>query len=161
MKRLLIAVGALAVLVAAGASAQQGVREERPTAVSATLLGPAFFGSVNVERYFTNWLGVSAGIGGFPSIADVDGFLAVPVLLQAQLGRDEHSLYLAGGLEWLVSRASLAPRGVKSSWLAVAQIGYQWQGRGGIFLRPALALLVPLDGKSVAPTAGLTIGYAF
>jgi hypothetical protein len=151
----------VAALLLAGAARAEGVREARPWIVNAELLGRAGLASVNVERYFNQYVGVGVGIGFLPCFDSgiCDGNVTmVPVYLSVNPLGDVHSLYLSVGVASGFDSSSTFAVGV-------AQVGYQMQLRGGFFLRPTVQVYFKHGSEAVGldyfPWAGLALGYSF
>lgn len=137
------------------------MREERPWIVHAELLGRAGLASLNVERYFNQYVGVGVGLGFLPCFdSDIcnGNVTIVPVYLSLNPLGNVHSLYFSiGGVFGLDSNSSFA--------LWVAQLGYQLQLHGGFFLRPTLQLYFKHGTEALGldffPWIGLALGYSF
>jgi hypothetical protein len=73
-----------------------------------------------------------------------------------------HSPYLSVGATLLAGGGDF--QDWESTWLVTASAGYQYQSRGGFFVRPFFALLSPISeqgGDAYLIWPGLTIGGSF
>ena len=145
------------ILAAASGVNGEGIREQRPTLVYGELGGKAVIFSMGIERYFTNVVGVGAGMMGFGSD---EGFVGLfPVYLSLNPVGDIHSLYLSAGTT--IAAASNWDE-TESNALFTGSIGYQYQSEGGFFVRPTLNIITDFDSDGaffVLP--GVAIGGSF
>ena len=147
----------LVVFLAASAANGEGIREEKPTLVYGELGGKAFLYSMGVERYFTNVVGVGAGMMGFGSD---EGFVGLfPIYLSLNPAGDIHSPYFSTGIT-IVSASSWDE--TEANVLFTGSVGYQYQSEGGFFVRPTMNILFDTDSDGffvVLP--GVAIGGSF
>ena len=74
---------------------------------------------------------------------------------------DEHSRYLSVGGALLGGGGSV--QGYESTWIMQGSIGYQFQSRGGFFMRPLFTLnrATAGSGGGTIVWPGMTIGGSF
>ena len=135
-----------------------GVREEHPNLVGGELLGRGFALTLNYERFLTNQFGLG---GGFMAIATSDGAIGIMPLYASIVTGDAHSLYLSAGGALLGGGGSI--QDYESTWIMQASIGYQYQSRGGFFVRPLFTFnqATAGSGGGFLIWPGMTIGGSF
>ncbi|MBN2185656.1 MAG: hypothetical protein JW746_10040 [Candidatus Krumholzibacteriota bacterium] len=147
----------LVIFLAASAANGEGIREQRPTLVYGELGGKAIFGSMGIERYFTNVVGMGVGMMG---LGTGDGFVGIfPIYLSLNPVGDIHSLYLAGGASIL---AASNWDETESAAIYFGSIGYQFQSEGGLFIRPTMNFIIDSDAEGLSLfLPGVAIGGSF
>ncbi len=152
--RFCIAVSLLVIFLAAPLAAQEdGIRVQRPTLIGGEIGGKALIYCLNVERYFTNNVGIGAGLMGFGTS---DGFIGLlPIYGVLALG-NIHSLYLAAGGDLAAGSSNWDT--LDSTFIGVASIGYMYHSESGFFVRPTLNLLFK-DEFLILP--GIAFGGSF
>ena len=156
--------GALAVVVVLGilsgpGLATAGIRDEKPNLIGGELLGRGLAITLNYERFLTNHLGFG---GGLMSIGGSGGSVTVLPLYASLVPGDVHSLYLSAGATFVGGGGSF--QDYESTWLLNGALGYQFQSRGGFFVRPLFTYMVPTDrgtGDEFLIWPGMTIGGSF
>jgi hypothetical protein len=119
------------------------------------LLGRGILLTANYERFFTNQLGIGAGLMG---IGASDGFVGVvPLYASLALG-DIHAFYLSAGTSIFFGDGSIDDD-FTSEALATLSFGYQYQSYGGFFVRPLFTFLFNEGDFLLWP--GITIGGSF
>ncbi len=152
--RLCVAVCLLVIFLAAPLAAQtEGIRVERPNLVGGELGGKAIIYNLNFERYFTNNFGIGVGLMGFGFEAGAIGIF--PLYGVLALG-NIHSLYLAGGGDWVAGTAHWDE--VESTWIGVASLGYMYHAESGFFVRPTMNMLFK---ESFLILPGIAFGGSF
>lgn len=152
--RFCVAVSLLVIFLAAPLAAQKdGIRVQRPTLIGGEVGGKALIYCFNVERYFTNNVGIGAGLMGFGTD---DGFFGLlPIYGVLALG-NIHSLYLAAGGDLAAGSSNWDT--LDSTFIGVASIGYMYHSESGFFVRPTLNLLFK-DDFLILP--GIAFGGSF
>ena len=152
--RFCVAVCLLVIFLAAPLAAQEeGIRVQRPTLVGGELGGKAFIYSLNVERYFTNNVGIGAGLMGF---GFSEGFIGLFPLYGVLALGNIHSFYLAGGGDLAAGTANWDE--LEATWIGVASIGYMYHSESGFFVRPTFNMLFR-DSFLILP--GIAFGGSF
>jgi hypothetical protein len=136
-----------------------GVRDEKPNLVGGELLGRGVVITLNYERFINNHLGLG---GGLMAIGGSGGSFTILPLYASLVPGDVHSLYLSGGATFLGGGGSI--QDYNSTWFLTGSFGYQFQSRGGFFVRPLFTYMTPTDrgaGDAYLIWPGLTIGGSF
>jgi hypothetical protein len=150
----------LTVLILCGgtAVARAGVRDQHPNLIGGELGGRGLVLTLNYERFVNN----SFGLGGGIMAVGASGSVAVvmPLYLSIVPG-DVHSPYFSVGATMLGEGGRL--HDYEDLWLGQASLGYQFQSRGGFFVRPLFTYLSPLssEDRGFLIWPGLTIGGSF
>jgi hypothetical protein len=154
--KILITVATL--LLASWTIAGAGVRDEHPNLIGGELGGRGLVLTLNYERFVTNQFGLG---GGFMAIGLVGGTVAIMPLYASFVPGDVHSLYLSAGLTFVGGGGAV--HDFESTWLMQYSVGYQFQSRGGFFVRPLFTYMVPTQGgeEEFIIWPGLTIGGSF
>jgi hypothetical protein len=152
--RFCIAVSLLVIFLAAPLAAQEdGIRVQRPTLIGGEIGGKALIYCLNVERYFTNNVGIGAGLMGFGTS---DGFIGLlPIYGVLALG-NIHSFYLAAGGDLAAGSSNWDT--LDSTFIGVAAIGYMYHSESGFFVRPTMNLLFK---ESFLVLPGIAFGGSF
>ena len=152
--RFCVAVSLLVIFLAAPLAAQEdGVRVKRPTLIGGEIGGKAVIYSFNVERYFTNNVGIGAGLMGFGTS---DGFIGLFPLYGVLALGNIHSFYLAGGVDLAAGSANWDE--LEADWIGVGSIGYMYHSESGFFVRPTINLLFK---ESFLVLPGIAFGGSF
>ena len=152
---LLVLAGTLFAPLAATAA---GVREEHPNLVGGEVLGRGFVLTLNYERFLNNHFGLGAGV---MAIGTTDGVVGIMPLYASVLTGDVHSLYLSAGGAFLGGGGGI--HDYESTWIMQGSIGYQYQSRGGVFVRPLFTFNQATQGSGggFLLWPGITIGGSF
>lgn len=139
-------------------AAAAGVREDHPNLVGGELLGRGFVLTFNYERFLNNHFGLGGGIMGFGTSS---GTVGIMPLYASFLTGDEHSLYLSVGGAMLGGGGSV--QDYESTWIMQGSVGYQFQSRGGFFVRPVVTInrATAGSGGGTVVWPGMTIGGSF
>ncbi len=153
--RFCVAVGLLVIFLAAPLAAQEdGIRVQRPTLVGGELGGKAIIYCLNIEHYFTNNVGIGAGMMGFGTS---DGGVGIFPLYGVLALGNIHSFYLAGGGDFAAGTEDNWDE-VDSSWIGVVAVGYMYHAPSGFFVRPTINMLIK-DSFLILP--GIAFGGSF
>jgi len=146
------------VLLAPPTVAAAGVREDHPNLVGGELLGRGLVLTLNYERFLNNHFGLG---GGVMAIGTSEGVIGIMPLYASFLTGDVHSLYLSAGGAFLGGGGSV--HDYESTWIMQGSIGYQYQSRGGFFLRPLFTFnqATAGSGGGFLIWPGMTIGGSF
>ena len=125
------------------------IRAERRNLVGVEIGGKGIL-TANYERYFTPRMGIGLGLTGL--VGPHGGVASIPMYLSVNPIGDVHSLYLSGGVKFLMAVAGDNSYGTA---VGTCQIGYQLQLRGGFTLRPTLTCVFLEEGAFVWPGLGI------
>ena len=143
---------------ASDALATGGVRVDHPNLVGGELMGRGFALTLNYERFLNNQFGIG---GGLMAIGTSEGQIMIMPLYVSFTPGDVHSLYLAAGGAFLGGGGSI--QDYESTWIMQGSLGYQFQSRGGFFVRPLFTFNQATQGSGggflIWP--GITIGGSF
>ena len=157
LRTILLAVSAL-LLCTTTMAAAAGVREDHPNLIGGELMGRGFLLTVNYERFLNNNFGLG---GGLMAIGMSGGQAMIMPLYASLVTGDEHSLYLAAGAALVGGGGNF--KDYESTWIMQGSVGYQFQSRGGFFVRPLFTFNQATSGSGggflIWP--GLTIGGSF
>jgi hypothetical protein len=139
-------------------SAAAGVREDHPNLIGGELMGRGFVLTANYERFLNNHFGLG---GGVMAIGTSEGQAMIMPLYASFVTGDVHSLYLSAGGALLGGGGGF--HDYESAWIMQGSVGYQFQSRGGFFVRPLFTFNQATSGGGggflIWP--GLTIGGSF
>ncbi len=150
-----VLLGMICVAGALAAPTSAQVREQRPNLIGGEVGGRGIALTLNYERFFTNNLGIGAGV---MALGVNDGFVGIiPIYGSVVLG-DVHALYLGAGTSVFLGAGSIDDD-FESEAVASLAVGYQFQSMGGFFVRPLFTGL--FEGGSYLIWPGITIGGSF
>jgi hypothetical protein len=139
--------------------ASSGVRDERPNLIGGEIGGRGLLFTLNYERFVTSDFGLGVGLMAIKTSGE--GITVIPLYASFVPG-NTHSPYLSIGATLLSGGGDF--QDWESTWLVNASAGYQYQSRGGFFVRPFFTFLSPTEpgtGDQYLIWPGLTIGGSF
>jgi hypothetical protein len=145
-------------LSACAAPSVAGVRDDHPNLVGGELMGRGIVLTLNYERFLNNQFGLGAG---FMAIGTSDGQAMIMPLYASFVSGDVHSLYLSAGGAFVGGGGHF--QDYESTWIIQGSIGYQFQSRGGFFVRPLFTFNQATQGSGggFLLWPGITIGGSF
>jgi hypothetical protein len=150
----LIMVMVPATLWAQSTTTPEKIREAHPNLVGGELGGKGILYSIQYERFFSQQIGIGAGLMGFGTDEGAVGL--IPLFVSLCPVGNVHSLYLSGGITLAVGADW---EEIETTTLGTASIGYLYQSEGGFYVKPTINIVFKGEDFLILP--GIALGGSF